>query len=88
MKYFDQCFGVAHLGSYIMLPLPGMYPTPSTTPQSTDGKQAKPPSPTQIYPDEPLEDAKVDDPTLRNSESFPMQIFFNLSIYYATGEHA
>ena len=42
-----------------MLPLPGMYPTPSARSQSTDGKQAKPASPTQIYPDEPLEEDKV-----------------------------
>ena len=51
--------GSLHLGSYVMLPLPGMYPTPSARSQSTDGKQAKPASPTQIYPDEPLEEDKV-----------------------------
>ena len=48
-----------YVGSYVMLPLPGMYPKPSTTSQSVDEKQTKPPSPTQIYPEEPLEDNKV-----------------------------
>jgi hypothetical protein len=36
-----------------------MYPTPNATSQSTDEKQTKPPSPTQIYPDEPREENKV-----------------------------
>lgn len=42
-----------------MFPLPGMYPTPTAKPQSADVKQARPPSPTQIYPEEPLEENKV-----------------------------
>ena len=47
-------------GAYCMLPLPGMYPLPSiTSQQSSVEKRIKPPSPTQVYPDEPPEDGEV-----------------------------
>ena len=43
-----------------MLPLPGMYPLPSIiSQQSSVEKRIKPPSPTQVYPDEPPEDGGV-----------------------------
>ena len=47
-------------GAYCMLPLPGMYPLPSIiSQQSSVEKRIKPPSPTQVYPDEPPEDGGV-----------------------------
>ena len=61
LKPFGHTSDFLQLGSYVMLPVHGMYPTPSTAPLPADGKQvtSKPPSPTQIYPEEPLEENKV-----------------------------